>query len=123
MIVSEPLFQAIKKRIEETDKPLGYLTDGHLKWIKSWSYWRFNHTRNIDIFLDFHSTPRRMFVVVRSRSGGKINIIIWIWYRYSLWRTKDEIDLPKHLVLNEWTIKFCRKPPQDAEKTNDQPTC
>lgn len=120
MIISEPLFKAIKTRVQEADAPLGYLTDIHLKWIKLWACLRFNHTKHIDFFLYFHSTPRRMFVVVRAPNGKMINRIRWMWYRYGLWRTKDEIDMPKHLVLNEWTIQFCRKtPPQDAEKPND----
>lgn len=111
MIVSEVLHKAIRQRIDESDKPLGYLTDHHLKWIKSWACLRFNHTKYIDIFMDFNSVPRRMFVVVRSRSGGKINIIIWIWYKIGLWIRRDERDMPSYLEINEWSVKFCRTKP------------
>lgn len=125
MIVSEVLHKAIRQRIDESDKPLGYLTDHHLKWIKSWACLRFNHTKNIDIFMDFNSVPRSLFVVVHTPDGKMINIVRWMRYRFSLWRTRDEVDMPKHLVLDEWTIKFCRKKPlQDWEKGShdNQPT-
>jgi len=116
MTVSPKLIQAVKDRVIEADQVLGGMTDEHLKWIKGWSYYRFNRTKYIDFLLDFNSKPRKITVIVRSPDGKIMSKAKWLWFRYSLWRTNDEKDMCKHLGLDEWIVRFVRSAPKVENK-------
>ena len=105
-----------QERLREADAPLGYLTDHHLKWIKGYVYYKFG-LKMVSFFIDFHSNPRRLFVVPRMDDGKIIPILQWVKMMWTLHKARDPLTpllhpdfWPKGLDLVEWKVIFSRKP-------------
>jgi|GEM_PF-6802927 len=103
-------------RIRDADAPLGYLTDNHLKWIRSYVYWKFN-TKMVSFYIDFDSRPRRLFVVPLMDDGKIFSRYKWVKMMWALWRIKNPSKpllhpsfWSKSIDLLEWKIIFSRAP-------------
>jgi hypothetical protein len=118
------LVKCVADNVRKADAPLGYLTDEHIKWIKGFIYYMLG-SKNTNIYLNFNSTPRLMFVNPLDKNGKILNVYKWLRFKYKLYCTKDAkkplLDPNKwsdSLDLKEWKITLCRVLPKGFEDLN-----
>lgn len=113
----QAIIEAVKQKVHEADRPLGFLKDAHLKWLIGFTYLFFD-TRRADFDIDFvkyiiHITP------YQANKGAKIPVEWrkWLRFKWVLWRKKHERDIMPYLGLSHWRVIFHRTRPKVYKNT------
>lgn len=118
--ISRKEASAVAKKVynllREEDEIIGHLTDFKVKWLVGFCQYLFE-VEKCQIGVDLHSSPKRIFLVPlkRSKEGSYESFPKTTWQKLLKFKKvkTHENDLPGHVGLVNFIVRFEREMPND----------